>query len=97
VLLRKFILICFLVFASLIDANLRKINIGGEKGLTLTDLVDGMGGVMSQRSLKGGKMQEHMQGSVGDGALALCNVNEEHVQANVEDDLQKNIEMIVEQ
>ncbi len=34
--------------------------------------------------------------NVEDGALALCNVNEEQVQASVEVDLQKTIEMIVE-
>jgi hypothetical protein len=60
--------------------------------------------------LEGWKMQKHVQMSVEDGALAQCNVNEEQVQANVElretstinlatieVDLQKTIEMIMEQ
>jgi len=72
-------------------------------------LADGMGGVMNG-GLEGWKMQKHVQMSVEDGALAQCNVNEEQVQANVElretstinlatieVDLQKTIEMIVEQ
>jgi hypothetical protein len=42
-------------------------------------------------------MQEHVQASVEDGALALCKVNEKQVQANVEVDLENIIEMIVEQ
>ncbi len=73
-------------------------------------MVDGMGGVMNEGGLEGWKMQKHMQVNVEDGALALCNVNEEQVQVNVEVgensianlatieiDLQKIIEMIVEQ
>jgi hypothetical protein len=55
-------------------------------------------------------MQNHMQASVEDGALAQCNVNEEQVQVSVEIgetftidlaiievDMQKTIEIIVEQ
>jgi hypothetical protein len=49
-----------------------------------TKLVDGMGGVMSERGLEGWKMQKHVQANVEDGALAPCNVNEEQVQMNVE-------------
>jgi hypothetical protein len=69
-----------------------------------------MGVVMSEGGLEGLKMQKHMQASVEDGALAPCNVNEEQVQvtievgetstidfATIEVDLQKNIEMMVEQ
>ncbi len=65
---------------------------------------------MNQRGLEGWKMQRHMQVSVEDGALVLCNVNEEQVQVSVEIgetsianlvtieiDLQKIIEMIMEQ
>ncbi len=52
---------------------------------------------MSEVGLEGGKMQVHIWVSVEDSALALCNVNEEQVQTNVEVDLQKTIEMIMEQ
>jgi hypothetical protein len=65
---------------------------------------------MNEGGLEGWKMQKHMQANVEDGALALCNVNEEQVQASVEVgetcitnlatievDLQKIIEMIVEE
>jgi hypothetical protein len=75
-----------------------------------TKLVDGMGSVTSEEGLEGWKMQKHMQANVEDGALTLCNVNEEQVQmivevgeasttnlATIEVDLQKTIEMIVEQ
>jgi hypothetical protein len=36
-----------------------------------------MGGVTSGKGLEGWKMQKHMQVNVEDGALTLCNVNEE--------------------
>jgi hypothetical protein len=65
---------------------------------------------MNERGLEGWKMQKHVQVSVEDCALAQCNVNEEQMQANVEVgetfttnlvtievDMQKTIEMIVEQ
>ncbi len=65
---------------------------------------------MSEGSLEPWKMQNHMQASVEDGALAQCNVNEEQVQVSVEIgetftidlaiievDMQKTIEIIVEQ
>jgi len=38
-----------------------------------------MGGVTNEKGLEGWKMQKHMQASVEDGALILCNVNEEQV------------------
>jgi hypothetical protein len=82
----------------------------GEEEQASTKLVDGMGGVMNEGGLERWKMQKHMQTNVEDGALALCNVNEEQVQVSVEVgetstsnftiieiDLQKFIEMIVEQ
>ncbi len=63
---------------------------------------------MSEGGLEGWKMQKHMQVNGEDGILALCNVNEEQVQASVEVGetcttnlatievyLQKTIEMIV--
>jgi hypothetical protein len=69
-----------------------------------------MGGVMNEGGLEALKMQKHMQANVEDGALAPCNFNEEQVQVTIEVgetftidlvtievDLQKNIEMIVEQ
>jgi hypothetical protein len=43
-----------------------------------------MGGVMNEGGLEGWKMQKHVQVNVEDGALALCNVNEEQMQVNVE-------------
>ncbi len=68
-----------------------------------------MEGVMDEGNLEGRKMQQ-VQSSVEDGALTLCNVNEEQMQMGVEVeetstrdvvtiefDLQKIIEMIVEQ
>ncbi len=82
----------------------------GEEEQTSTKLVDGMGGVINEGGLEGWKMQKHMQVNVEDDALDQCNINEEQVQASVEVgetfttdlatieiDLQKNIEMIVEQ
>ncbi len=68
-----------------------------------------MGGVMNG-GLEWWKTQKNVQMSVEDGALVQCNVNQEQVQASVEVretfttnlatievDLQKTIEMIVEQ
>jgi hypothetical protein len=87
---------------------LKKTRIGGEEQQTTTNLVDGMGGVMDERNLEGRKMQQ-VQASVEDGVLVLCNVNEEQVQTGVEAgeistinvtievDLQKTIEIIMEQ
>ncbi len=75
----------FLIFAPLVDANSKK-----KQGLlentkhSSTKLIDGMGGVMSERDLEEWKMQKHMQANVEDGGLAPCNVNEEQVQASVE-------------
>ncbi len=63
---------------------------------------------MDERNLEGRKMQQ-VQASVEDGVLVLCNVNEEQVQTGVEAgeistinvtievDLQKTIEIIMEQ
>jgi hypothetical protein len=69
-----------------------------------------MRGVISEGGLNGLKMQKQMQAIVEDGALVPCNVNEEQVQVTIEVgetstmdlvtievDLQKTIEMIVEQ
>jgi hypothetical protein len=82
----------------------------GEEEHPSTKLADGMGGVMNEGGLEGWKLQKHMQVNVEDGALDQCSVNEEQVQASVEVgetfttnlatieiDLQKIIEMIVEQ
>jgi hypothetical protein len=65
---------------------------------------------MNEGSLKGWKMQKHVQANVEDGALVSCNVNEEQVQMNVEVketsianltiievDLQKTIKIIMEE
>jgi len=73
-------------------------------------LADGMGGVMNKGGLERWKMQKCVQTNVEDGALALCNVNDKQVQMSVEVgetsianlvtievDLQKTIEMIMEQ
>jgi hypothetical protein len=81
----------------------------GKEEQASTKLANGMGGVMSEGSLEGWKMQKHVQANVEDGALAQCNVNEEQEQASVEVretsttdlatievDLQKIIKMIVE-
>jgi len=38
-----------------------------------------MGGVTNEKGLEGRNMQKHMQMSVEDGALILCNVNEEQM------------------
>jgi hypothetical protein len=69
-----------------------------------------MGGVTKEEGLEVWKMQKHVHLNVEDGALVPCNVNEEQVQTNVEVgetltinlstieiDLQKTIEMIMEQ
>ncbi len=42
-----------------------------------------MGGVMNKGGLEGWKMQKCVQTNVEDGALALCNVNDEQVQVSV--------------
>ncbi len=65
---------------------------------------------MNEGGLEGWKMLKHVQANVEDGALALCNVNEEQVQvsvkvgetfttklATIEVDLQKTIDMILKQ
>jgi hypothetical protein len=88
----------------------KKTKIVGEEEQTSTKLADGIGGVMSEGGLEGWKMQKHMQANIEDGALAPHNVNEEQVQtsveigetftidlATIEVDLQKTIEMIVEE
>lgn len=67
-----------MVFASLVDANLKKTRIGGEEQQATTKLVDGMGNVMDEGDLEGEKMQQ-VQARVEDDALAPCNVKEEQV------------------
>ncbi len=53
------VLILFCGFASLVDANSKKKTTnGGKKQQTLIESEDGMGGVMNERDLKGGKMQQ---------------------------------------
>jgi hypothetical protein len=97
------------IFATLVDVNPKKTRTIGEEEQASTKLVDGMGGVMNEKGFEKWKMQKHMQANVEDGALALCNVNEEQVKMSVEVgetsttnlvtseiDLQKIIEMIVE-
>jgi hypothetical protein len=88
----------------------KKTRIIREEEEASTKLANGMGGVMNERGLEGWKMLKHVQTNVRDGALALCNVNEEQVQvsvevgetftielATIEVDLQKTIDMILEQ
>jgi hypothetical protein len=77
-------LFLFCVFATLVDVNPPKKRIVGKEEQDSTKLVDGMGGVINEGGLEGWKMQKHMQTNVEDGALALCNVNEEQVQMSVE-------------
>jgi hypothetical protein len=106
VLVKKIVLFCFVVFVTLVDVNLKKTRITGEEEQASTKLVDGMGGVMSERGLEGWKMQKHKQMNVENGLLAQCNVNEVQVNVEVgktfieifvtiEIDLQKIIEMIM--
>jgi len=109
-LVRKFVLFCFVVFTTLVDVNLKKKRITGEEEEASIILANGMGGVMNEGGLEGWKMLKHVQANVEDGALALCNVNEEQVQvsvnvgetfttklATIEVDLQKTIDMILKQ
>ncbi len=104
--------ICFILFCGFCNfgkCELEKTrNIRKEEASTIS--ADGMEGVMNEGGLDGWKMQKHVEANVEDGALALCNVNEEQVQASVEVgeasridlvtievDLQKTIDIIVEQ
>jgi hypothetical protein len=53
VLVRKFFLFCFVVFAILVDVNPKKKRIVGEEEHTSTELANGMGGVMNEGGLEG--------------------------------------------
>jgi hypothetical protein len=111
VLVRKFVLFCFVVFATLVNENLKKTRIVGKEEQVSTKLAYGMGSVMSEGGLEAWKMQNHMQVNIENGSLAQCNVNEEQVQvisveigetftidlAMIEVDMQKIIEIIAEQ
>jgi S-adenosylmethionine hydrolase len=102
------VIILFFGFCIFGRCKLEKTRIGGEEQQVTIELVDGMGSVMDEGDLEGKKMQQ-VQASVEDGALAPCNVKEKQVQMGVEVgetsttnltievDLQKTIEMIVEQ
>jgi hypothetical protein len=60
VLVKKFVLFCFVVFFNFVDANSKKTNIVGEEEQTSTKLANGMGVVMNERGLEGWKMQKHL-------------------------------------